>query len=520
MILEHAAPRRPFFAIEVAEGVSIGKLFVMCAALVSLFVDQSFGGAYLSLQSYAGGSLDASLDELPWALIGYNTFYYVTILLTPWLIERYGRKRVFGGGHLIFAALALYLATTASLHGFILVRCFQGLAQGTFFVCSVVTVLTLFPARLRGIAFSIFSVTSLSGAASGSFIGGWFIDHASWRDAFVLYALLAAFAGVVISVLLEAEGPKRSSARFDVPGVSFAFLAFFSFQYVASFGERRDWLWSTDIDAFAILTILGFGGFIWRELCDNRCGFIQLRLFNIRNLAVASVLGFGLGVPLFGANLFLQYAQTALDFPPSTAGALLTMRILSVAIVAPIAVLLVNADKIDVKVPVAIGFVLVPLSYALLAVQTTAGSEFMTFALALVISGAGFACLFSPIANVMVRSLPAEVRPEGIAIFKIVLLLGGSVAATGLAVVYDHSLAAEQTLLAGDATLRHFAQAGLARPSAAVLAAVSRQASILAYADNSKVVALVSLLNLPLIPLLTKPQPPEATPGDQRNRST
>jgi MFS family permease len=52
--------------------------------------------------------------------------------------------------------------------GSILGRCFQGLAQGTFFVCSVATVLTLFPAKYRGIAFSIFAVTSLSGAASGS----------------------------------------------------------------------------------------------------------------------------------------------------------------------------------------------------------------------------------------------------------------------------------------------------------------------------------------------------------------
>jgi hypothetical protein len=74
----------------------------------------------------------------------------------------------------------------------------------------------------------------------------------------------------------------------------------------------------------------------------------------------------------------------------------------------------VNADKIDVRVPVAVGFLIVPASYALLAMQTTSQSEFATFAPAIVLSGAGFACLFSPIANVMVRSLPEEVRAEGI----------------------------------------------------------------------------------------------------------
>jgi DHA2 family multidrug resistance protein len=377
----------------------------------------------------------------------------------------------------------------------------------------VITVLTLFPARLRGIAFSVFSVTSLSGAASGAFIGGWFIDHAYWRGAFVLYAMFAIFAGLVIVMLLEAPGPKQT-ARFDLPGILFVVPAFLGFHYVLSFGERRDWIWSPDIVIFGLMAVAGFAGFIWRELCEDRCGFIQLRLFNIRNLAVASVLGFGLGVPLFGANLFVEYAQTILGFPPSTAGVLLLLRIPAIVLVAPIAVLLVNADKLDVRVPVAIGFILVPIAYAMLALQITFESNLTTFALALAISGAGFACLFSPIANVMVRSLPEGVRAEGIAIFKIVLLLGGSVATAGLSVVYDHSLAGFQTVLAGEATLRHLLEAGIAQPNAAVLSAtVAQQAAVLAYAENSKVVALATLVCLPLALLLRKPEPPASAPA-------
>jgi DHA2 family multidrug resistance protein len=513
MILSRPAVAKPLLEIELTEGVTVGNVLVMVAALVSLFVDQSFGGVYQSIQGYVGGTLGASADELPWALIGYSVFYYVLILLTPWLVDRFGRKTVFSVGHLTFGVVSLYLAMTASLGGFAIGRCFQGLAQGTFFVCSVITVLTLFPARLRGIAFSIFSVTSLSGAASGAFIGGWFIDHAYWRGAFVLYAMFAIFAGLVIVMLLEAPGPKQT-ARFDLPGILFVLPAFLGFHYVLSFGERRDWIWSPDIVIFGMMAVAGFAGFIWRELCEDRCGFIQLRLFNIRNLAVASVLGFGLGVPLFGANLFVEYAQTILGFPPSTAGVLLLLRIPAILLVAPVAVLLVNADKLDVRVPVVIGFILVPVAYAMLALQITFESNLTTFALALAISGAGFACLFSPIANVMVRSLPEGVRAEGIAIFKIVLLLGGSVATAGLSVVYDHSLAGFQTVLAGEATLRHFLEAGVAQPNAALLSAtVTQQAAVLAYAENSKVVALATLVCLPLALLLRKPAPPATAPA-------
>jgi MFS transporter, DHA2 family, multidrug resistance protein len=136
---------------------------------------------YGAIQNDVGGTLGASADELPWATIGYNTFYWVVIILTPWLVDRFGRRIVFGAGHLAFGLLTIYLAGAAWFDGFVFARCLEGLAQGTFFVCSVTTTLTLFPPKLRGLAYSVFGVTSLSGAASGAFIGGWFLDHAFWR---------------------------------------------------------------------------------------------------------------------------------------------------------------------------------------------------------------------------------------------------------------------------------------------------------------------------------------------------
>ncbi len=491
---------------ELAPGVTIGKLAVMVAALISLYIDQSFAGVYGTIQSYAGGSLGMTADELSWTTVGYNACYYTIILLSPWLINRFGRRQVFGLGHLFFGVTSLYLALTGSLHGFVIGRCIEGIAQGTFFVCSVATVLTLFPAKLRGIAFSFFSVTSLSGAASGQFVGGWFIDHAYWRGAFALYAVMAVFAGAVVGLLLEAKGPDES-LKLDWVGVVLFFVAIFSFQFDSAYGERRDWLWDPWIDAYIAIGSISAVAFVLWELSRGERAFILLRLFSIRNLWVGSTLGFGLGVPLFGGNEFLQYAEQQLGFPPSTAGALLTMRIIAIVFVAPTAVLLVNADLINVKIPVTIGFLLVPASYALLAMQTTYQSDFATFAIALIMQGAGFACLFSPIANVTIRSLPQLYTAQGIAIFKLVLLLGGSLASTLLTVLYDHDFDSYLTLLSGVATRRTLDAVGALTFSAGSYAhLVSQQASVLAYADNSKWIAVGSLVLLPLIPMLQKPK--------------
>jgi DHA2 family multidrug resistance protein len=494
---------------EVAPDITVAKLFVMGAALISLYVDQSFGGSYTTIQSYAGGSLGMSVDELSWATIGYNACYWPILLLTPWLIGKLGRRSIFTAGHALFAIVSLFLALTASMHGFIIGRCIQGFAQGTFFVCSVATVLTLFPPKYRGIAFAIFSVTSLSGAASGAFVGGWFIDHEYWRGVFVLYGALTLVAGIVVATLLEAPGPQKNVTS-DWTGVSVFFVACFAFNYVTAYGERRDWLADGWIVFYIGLFVVAITAFVLRELKLGEKAFIRLNLFGTGNLAVGSALGFGLGAPLFGANEFLIYAQTQLGLPPSTAGALLTLRILAILFVAPTAVLLVNAGKIDVKIPVALGFVFVPASYALLSMQTTYASNFWTFAFALVLSGAGFACLFSPIANVTVRSLPPPLSPQGIAIFKLMLLLGGSIGSTALTVLYDHSYDEFLSLLAGHATMRHLTQIGLpAIPPAAYSGLVKAQAAVLAYADNSKWVAFSALFNIPLIFLL-KPPPKNA----------
>ena len=496
-------------ATEVAPDITVGKLLVMSAALVSLYVDQSFGGAYSTVQTYAGGSLGMSADELSWTTVGYNACYWPVLLLTPWLIGKLGRRSVFGAGHGAFALASLFLALTASMHGFIVGRCIQGLAQGTFFVCSVATVLTLFPPKYRGIAFAIFSVTSLSGAASGAFVGGWFIDHEYWRGVFALYAAFALVAGAIVASLLEAPGPQKNVSS-DWTGVVIFFVACFAFNYVTAYGERRDWFADGPIVANTALFVIAMTAFVMRELRLGEQAFIRLNLFSTGNLAIGSALGFGLGAPLFGANEFLIYAQTQLGLPPSSAGALLMLRIIAISFVAPTAVLLVNAGKIDVKIPVALGFVFVPASYALLSMQTTYASNFWTFAVALILSGAGFACLFSPIANVTVRSLPPALSPQGIAIFKLMLLLGGSIGSTALAVIYDHSYASFLSLLAGHATMHHLTQiGGPAVAAGAYSGLVKAQAAVLAYADNSKWVAISALFNIPLIFLL-KPPPKNA----------
>jgi DHA2 family multidrug resistance protein len=494
---------------ELAPGVTPARLAVFSAALMSLFIDQSFSGAFGVLQSNLGGSLGATSDEGSWMSVSYNVCYDTMILLTPWLVKRFGRRNVFSSGHLAFFVFTSYLALMPPLNQFIGARAIEGLAQGTFFVCAAMTILTLFPATYQGYTFSIFSVISLSGAAAGPFIGGWFFDNATPSTALAFYGALALIAGTIIAVLMERQ-KVDSAQHIDLVGVVFVFAALFGIQFVAAFGERNDWFSDTSILDFTFVACIAFAAFVFREFSTSK-PLTPLRLYRIPNLAIGSVLGFGLGAPLFGANGFIIYAEQLLGFPPSTAGALLLLRIIAVVIIAPTAVMLVNADRVPVKMPVLIGFALIALSYLLLSWRITSQSEFATFVVAMIVSGAGFACSFSPIANVIVRSLPAQSAGEGVAIFKIVLVLGGAFGTTLLNILYDHDYAGFSSLLAETTTASHLGRAALSISRSVLANVVSTQAAILAYEKNLQWVAIVALAVLPVALFLRKPRPSEAS---------
>src|ERR1700733_10346471 len=99
-----------YLAKELAPNVRLRDLVVLGAALLSLFIDQSYAGAFTAIQANIGGSLSSTADELSWTTVYYGACYETMILLTPWLVRRFGRRLVFSSGHAAFVVVTAYLA--------------------------------------------------------------------------------------------------------------------------------------------------------------------------------------------------------------------------------------------------------------------------------------------------------------------------------------------------------------------------------------------------------------------------
>jgi MFS transporter, DHA2 family, multidrug resistance protein len=513
------AQRSPVPQTEEQRGWRLAAVAIAC--LISVFLDQATSGMVSGVEPYMAGTLGASSDDALWLQIGYNTCYYLSLIASAWMIMKFGRRNVWMYGHVLFALACLMIATSGGFWSVVGWRMLQGLGQGTFFVCAVMTVLRVFPRPIAFVGFALFASTSLSGPAVGPAIGGWFSDQNAWPLLFVIMAAMAMVAAVIVSSALpDPPGSRVPDAPVDALGLVLALLHFFTYHFVTQEGERRNWLANPEILA-VFLAFCGFTvAFVWRELWGTGNPFIKLLLFREHNLRYGALLGFVLGVPLFGANIFLEYLQVGIGLTPGLAGVDLASRVVAIVVTVPFVAYSLSRRLVDLRYFIFTGFLLVSLSYWLLYFETTPLSDFRTFVIPFVLQGFGFSLLFSPIASTVLTSIRPEDFTRGVAIFKLTLVTGGSFAATALGVIFDHRNALHLSQIAGAVTLTHPGVYNLLHeggPSqlATLSSAVTLQSSILAYADCSQYTAILALLAAPAAIILRPPPRPQPSGSGQ-----
>jgi DHA2 family multidrug resistance protein len=179
----------------------------------------------------------------------------------------------------------------------------------------------------------------------------------------------------------------------------------------------------------------------------------------------------------------------------------------------PLAAALSTRGKVDPRLFIACGFLLLGTSNLMLASITTPQTQFWTFFWSLALSGFGLAQIFVPLTLSVLGSVgPADI-PGASAFFNLSRQIGGSVAIAVLITILARSQAIHHAELASDITLRSGAVAqylqhnGGARASAPNLnALVDQQAIVLAYADTARATAVITFLLAPCVLLMRRPK--------------
>jgi EmrB/QacA subfamily drug resistance transporter len=348
---------------------------------------------------------DATLVGVQWVVEAYALFLASLVLVGGSLGDLYGRRRIFALGIAIFAVASVACGLARDINELILARAVQGVGAALLVPGSLAIISASFPEGERGRAIGTWSGMSAITGAAGPVIGGWLIEHATWRWAFFLNLPVAAVTlAIAFWQVPESRGEMRAK-RLDWPGallvtVGLGLIVFALLQ--SSNHGLRGWRVVGGLAAGVIALVL----FVVVE-SRSAAPILPLEFFRIRDFTGANLLTLFLYAGLGGVMFFLPLNLIQVQgYSATAAGAALLPFILLFSFLSRWAGGLV--ERWGPKKPLVIGPLIAGLAFVLLALSGRGGSYWTTFFPGIVLLGLGMATSVAPLTTVVMTSLSAD----------------------------------------------------------------------------------------------------------------
>lgn len=242
------------------------------------------------------------LEFMAWVFTAYMLTSTVTIPLYGKLSDLYGRKRLLQIAIGVFTVGSLASGLAANIGQLVVFRAIQGIGAGGVMPLTFAVIGDVLSPRERGRYQGAFSAVFAVAAIAGPLIGGFFVDHLTWRWAFYINVPLSIVALALTERSLPAEAP-RGRASVDVRGAVLLTGGFTSLLFVTAVGDRQGWASPVTV-AMAVLSVVLLAAFVRQERRAPE-PMVPLELFRDRVVSVANGLGFLIGMSMFGAVVFI-----------------------------------------------------------------------------------------------------------------------------------------------------------------------------------------------------------------------
>ena len=473
---------------------------VMLAALMQTLDSTITNVALPNIQ----GNLGASQDEGTWVVTAYTMAAIIVIPLTPWLQGRFGRKAYFITSIIGFTVASMICGSSTSLFELVAARAVQGAFGGGLLATSQSILRDTFPPKYLGLSQGIFAIGAVMGPALGPPLGGILVENVSWNWCFDINFLPGTISAILLFLLLRDPEGKRSFP-IDVPGLCLLAATLTTLQYVLTEGEQNYWFSDPLIAGLAVISALSAVAFIAWELYGTQTPVVDLRILKNRSVATGTILSSAIGIASLASSYTLpQLTQGPLQFSPTLSGLLFLVR--AIPILLAILPLVFFATKIDTRVLVGIGFVVLGVSGVQLGDATTFQSSFGTFVVPLMLSGIGIVTLYLPLTIAVIGATSPEQSPKASAFLNLASQLGGSIGVAGMAVFIDQREAFHSTILSASATLGELSTKHFMGTIAELSHMIGIQSAVMAYADSSFLLAVICVVCFPLVFLISKPR--------------
>jgi len=460
------------------------------------------------------GTVSATQDEMGWVLTSYIVAAAITIPLTGWLANEFGRRRVFLTSIVIFTVASALCGLAETLPQIVLFRFLQGVGGAALVPLSQAVLFDINSSKNFGRAMSIWGIGVTMGPILGPALGGWLTDNYSWRWVFYINLPIGilAFAGLV-TTLPESRNAKSSS--FDFFGFATLSLGIASLQLMLDRGQLLDWFSSTEIVIETVVSALGFYLFIVHMFTTDH-PFLNPGLFKDRNFLASNVFIFMVGVLLFATLALLPpMLQNQLQYPVVLTGMVTAPRGLGTLCGMFLVGRLIT--RVDARLIIATGLLLTALSLW----QMTRYSLLMPYwpiVTSGIVQGLGIGLVYVPLSTVAFATLSGKLRNEGTAFFNLLRNLGSSIGISVVTFLLTQNTQRLHASLAGHITPYNAASnpavsaahldLSTTQGLLALNGMITNQGTMIAYIDDFRLMMVMTLLTIPFLLLIKRAKPP------------
>jgi EmrB/QacA subfamily drug resistance transporter len=422
-------------------------LYVLCLASLMIVLDATIVNVALpSIRE----DLGFSQTSLAWVVNAYLLTYGGCLLLGGRLGDLFGHRRLFLIGISLFTLASLACGVATSQAFLIAARSVQGVGGAIASAVSLSLMMTLFtePAD-RAKAMGVFGFVAAGGGSIGVTLGGILTDSLDWHWIFLVNFPIGIAVVALSLKLLPAARIEGAAVKLDVAGAITVTSALMLAVYAIVNGNQNGWTSAQTLGMLGAAAVLLAVFLVIESRVESP--LMPLRLFRLRNLATANVVGILWAAAMF-AWFFLAalYMQLVLGYTPLEVGlaflpANLIMGVFSLGLSAKLVM------RFGIRAPLAVGLTLAAAGMVLFVRAPVDGSFVVDVLPSMMLLGLGAGTAFNPVLLAAMSDVDQSEAGLASGVVNTSFMMGGAV---GLAVLASLAQSRTESLRAsGDGAL-------------------------------------------------------------------